>query len=77
MNQYLKLLAALFLFTNAFSQKISGIILDTKQNPIAFASIVSNDGISKMSDEKGAFSLKINSGTKIISISATGFKTKK
>ncbi len=65
-------------FTFCFSQtKVSGIVVDKKNQPISYANIVfkgSNEGT--VSDENGKFYLESNKIYKTIAVAFVGFTTK-
>lgn len=68
-----------FVFTNAiFSQtKVSGVVIDKKNQPVPYANIAfkgSNEGI--VSDENGKFYLESSKSYKTISIAFVGYTTK-
>jgi hypothetical protein len=72
------IIVLLFAFQSAFSQtKISGIIVDKKNQPIPFANVIfkgSNEGI--VSNEDGRFYLESQKDYKVIEVSFMGFVTR-
>lgn len=63
----------------AFSQtKIGGIVVDAKNEPIAFANVVfTNSSVGTISDENGKFYLESSNSYKQVEVSFVGFKNKK
>lgn len=77
-NTIFKTLFLLFALSTAFSQtKVSGIIIDKKNQPIPFANVIfqgSNEGI--VSNEDGRFYLESQKDYKAIEVSFMGYVTK-
>jgi len=60
---------------NAASKKVTGKVIDEKNNPVPFASIMIKDSkTGVVADEKGLFTINVDDNTVLV-ISALGFKT--
>lgn len=55
MKTFIAVTVALFFCGVTFAQKISGVILNEKKNPIAFANILSSGGKGTVADQNGTF----------------------
>jgi len=77
-NIYISLLFLLFFKISTFAQtKVSGIVIDKKNQPISYANIVfkgSNEGT--VSDENGKFYLESSKNYSAIAIAFVGYTTK-
>lgn len=76
MKKYFFTLLFLFFTKLIISQSLTAKILDTNNNPIAFATIQTEENKGVISNEEGIFTVNLNENTiKEIKISSLGFSS--
>ena len=76
MNKYRNLLSSVLMMTGLFAQSIVGVITDVDSNPLGGANIVvEGTELGGVSDNTGAFSIKVDSGTYDVTASYIGFSS--
>jgi hypothetical protein len=61
---------------NIQAQEINGRILDANNNPVVFATVQNNATSGVITNEEGYFSITLNEGDSILTISCLGFQSK-
>jgi len=74
--KYRNLITSMVLMTGLFAQSIVGTIVDVDSNPLGGANIVVNGtDLGGVSDNTGAFSIKVDSGTYDVTASFIGYSS--
>lgn len=69
-------LIVFIIHTSAFAGKLSGIITDSNNNPISFASVLVKGTLKgTTANNKGEYTLQLNEGSYILMVQHIGFKT--
>ena len=74
--KYRNLITSMVLMTGLFAQSIVGTIVDVDSNPLGGANIVvKGTDLGGVSDNTGAFSIKVDSGTYDVTASFIGYSS--
>ena len=76
MNKYRNLIASMLMMTGLFAQSIVGTIVDVDSQPLEGANIViEGTDLGGVSNEDGAFSIEVTSGTYDVTASFIGYSS--